>query len=512
MTFRSKVSIALMGIFFAITAFISHAGEARNPENLIDGPVEFEEETIGVAEGIIPLFAYDGSVEVLDSARNVGYLQTRNKEAKEIPCSAISISSIHAISSKHCFGEITDVEASVLSLGYYKSGREGFGDSYVVDHSVSAVTDDRIDILIASSKEPFCPQHVPSQLSIRAPKVGEGIFIVHHPAQFPKMVSANAEVCRVAHVEQEYFYYLCPTVRGSSGAPVFSKSGELLGTHRGKRRKKIGEILTKWGAAVRLDRAIATDERIAGIVESISKYGKSLASSEDAEKLGANSYPNIKLLLDRFEFGLSIKEIQKRYADIGKKFEIIRPGKSLSSETQMMRLNGSCRMSPFAGTTSSEAVPNNVSILTFSVPIGKVDANANVTFEGNESIGIQTTTVITAKILNYASRRPVHTEYFAKECEEVSSHMMSYLSSTYRPLDQVHTEFRNLSIEENFIRAAFVTRGQKAIQIGIDPREQVYSDETAEVGCKVVMGAGETFPQFYHVQQGTAVKRHIQRQ
>jgi len=66
-------------------------------------------------------------------------------------------------------------------------------------------------------------------------QVGQAIYIVHHPVGLVKQLS-NCEVESTVNPTTNYaknseFTYKCDTEKGSSGAPVFTAKGELIGLH-----------------------------------------------------------------------------------------------------------------------------------------------------------------------------------------------------------------------------------------------------------------------------------------
>lgn len=73
-------------------------------------------------------------------------------------------------------------------------------------------------------------------LDVRAPRVGEGIFIAQHPGGKPKQIATTSDrdsgSCRVNGLSTTDAAYYCDTEGGSSGSPVFAtSSGKVVALH-----------------------------------------------------------------------------------------------------------------------------------------------------------------------------------------------------------------------------------------------------------------------------------------
>jgi hypothetical protein len=78
---------------------------------------------------------------------------------------------------------------------------------------------------------------VHAKYSLRMPKTGEEIFVVHHAQCFEKLVSKDCQVKKdsfqgwTAKSDKTDFTHDCNTESGASGAPVFDQNGEVIGLH-----------------------------------------------------------------------------------------------------------------------------------------------------------------------------------------------------------------------------------------------------------------------------------------
>lgn len=74
-------------------------------------------------------------------------------------------------------------------------------------------------------------QHLPEALSLLdesfAASDGEAVFTIHHPEGKEKHISIG----NVLRLEDKHFYHNLETRPGSSGAPILSKQGEVVGLH-----------------------------------------------------------------------------------------------------------------------------------------------------------------------------------------------------------------------------------------------------------------------------------------
>jgi lysyl endopeptidase len=73
-------------------------------------------------------------------------------------------------------------------------------------------------------------------LDVRAPRVGEGIFIAQHPGGKPKQIATTSDrdggSCKVNGLSTTDAAYYCDTEGGSSGSPVFAtSSGKVVALH-----------------------------------------------------------------------------------------------------------------------------------------------------------------------------------------------------------------------------------------------------------------------------------------
>lgn len=66
------------------------------------------------------------------------------------------------------------------------------------------------------------------ELAISSPRVGEPVFLLHHPQGTPELMLSWG---RLVGLDGEWIRYDADTERGSSGAPVFSAGWRLLGMH-----------------------------------------------------------------------------------------------------------------------------------------------------------------------------------------------------------------------------------------------------------------------------------------
>ncbi|CCJ05686.1 Hypothetical protein BN69_0235 [Methylocystis sp. SC2] len=74
------------------------------------------------------------------------------------------------------------------------------------------------------------------KLAKRAPSMGEHLSILMFRGS-AKQLAVRSDDCRVSAIESETFVHGCDTGPGSSGAPIISEMGEVIGVHNGRKNQ-----------------------------------------------------------------------------------------------------------------------------------------------------------------------------------------------------------------------------------------------------------------------------------
>ena len=153
-------------------------------------------------------------------------------------CTGFLIAPGQLMTNHHCVStqEVCRTMRAIFGYQYDKNGELQFGDQYECRKIVDGKIDYSLDfsILEIAGK----PENEWGMIAIGDsvdPSAGDPLFIVQHPAGEPKQISRINCVTSTVPVDGRAsvsdFTHTCDTVGGSSGAPVFSEIGELVGLH-----------------------------------------------------------------------------------------------------------------------------------------------------------------------------------------------------------------------------------------------------------------------------------------
>ena len=151
-------------------------------------------------------------------------------------CTASLISERHIITNYHCIpgnDKNVRVERATLRLGYL-SERE-VGEEFKV--KMRAIeTNQKLDYSILELSDVPDSRYGKIDLSaVRDPNPLENLYIIHHPGGKPKAITRERCYMHPSWdlVSSSEIYHKCDTEAGSSGAIVFTDSGQPVGIHWG---------------------------------------------------------------------------------------------------------------------------------------------------------------------------------------------------------------------------------------------------------------------------------------
>jgi len=150
-------------------------------------------------------------------------------------CTAAIISPDYIMTNNHCLPQdglkerdnsIYRIRSAHLRLGF--ENIEQLGERFSVD-PIPVETDKNLDYSIARVQGNPAKKYGSIPLTIRNPKRGERLFIIHHPDGMPKQISKN---CGFKGIYDNTLMHYCDTLGGSSGSPIFSDEDfSLVGLH-----------------------------------------------------------------------------------------------------------------------------------------------------------------------------------------------------------------------------------------------------------------------------------------
>lgn len=164
-------------------------------------------------------------------ARPVGRLDMRKrKDGSNVTCvgTASIISDEYLLTNSHCVpGQRGEKVHEVL----FRAGFLGLaqhGEAFTVDPN-PVEFDSELDYAILRVHGNPAALYGTIPLRIRDPKRDEALFIIHHPGGDPQQLTRRN--CQMHDLKRTDIGHTCDTRPGSSGAPVFSMDGYLVGLH-----------------------------------------------------------------------------------------------------------------------------------------------------------------------------------------------------------------------------------------------------------------------------------------
>lgn len=177
------------------------------------------------------LSTYRENSRVRKLSRTVGRLKVEfidNLDKQVLLCTAFLVGNDIALTNSHCLPSQKKITRIKLEMGYYGP------ESKLIEFPVLISPIARDNFLdVALVKTMGSPEKKFGKLMLSKASISENddLFIVHHPEGAPKKISRLN--CHAGKPDQvtEYFQHKCDTLPGSSGAPVFSFDGSLVGIH-----------------------------------------------------------------------------------------------------------------------------------------------------------------------------------------------------------------------------------------------------------------------------------------
>lgn len=148
------------------------------------------------------------------------------------------------LSARHCFTDVRPANETHVNVRFGNFGAEPDTSSMQWRLRIpGGITNDRgkplddesaVDAVALKIDEPLCNWHLSGSPSVQPVEPGMSLRILHYPTNLP--MRTNANTCRVTGIHSSHrFFHNCPTVGGSSGAPMFDEqTGSLVGIHGGK--------------------------------------------------------------------------------------------------------------------------------------------------------------------------------------------------------------------------------------------------------------------------------------
>jgi len=193
------------------------------------------------------------------AADAVGRVEVRNGESEVVGCATgFMISPRLLLTNNHVLPSADDAAQSWV---HFRHEFDAFGNAvkpfvFAFDPSAFFFTDTDLDVTIVAiaPETPDRRQRVARfgwlRLSASADTVlpGEWLSIVHHPGNNPKQVVLRQNL--LMRRGDSELWYGTETAWGSSGAPIFNDSWQVVAVHRGgtPARDRAGHILTVDGA------------------------------------------------------------------------------------------------------------------------------------------------------------------------------------------------------------------------------------------------------------------------
>ncbi len=230
-----------------------------------------------------PLRLYDQLDRLWRLSRPVGRLDVRFANRKFITCTATLVTADIILTNNHCVPGANDnleihgpVTEASLVMNYFDETRPDLIDTYAVDIQPISTSADRdfsfLRVRTPPGQERPGTKWGTAKVLEEAPRPGESLLIIHHPAGLPKHVTRFQ--CRAASPtptdsQQITLFHFCDTLPGSSGAPIFSdEKNAIVAIHRagatvtGPGATNYGVLITgmRKGAGGEIDLALATPE------------------------------------------------------------------------------------------------------------------------------------------------------------------------------------------------------------------------------------------------------------
>jgi len=211
-------------------ATLNYTPEAYNPENVFDVFSVFESirDLIGANQHDAQLSAPIGRLNL--------FLRRKDGAEGTSFCTASLISDRHIITNYHCIPGIDKnirVERATLRLGYLSEQEEG--EEFKVNMRPLEINQGLDYSILELTDVPSSRYGTINLSAVRDPKPLENLFIIHHPGGKPKAITRERCYMHPSWnlVSSSEIFHKCDTQAGSSGAIVFSDSGEPVGIHWG---------------------------------------------------------------------------------------------------------------------------------------------------------------------------------------------------------------------------------------------------------------------------------------
>ena len=188
----------------------------------------------------------------------VGYLDILmlNRETNikhNATCTASLINSDTIITAKHC----VDDGVNIMKEAFFIMGYDHVDDANYISYNViptNLCTSGSLDVAILELQNPvngyeYCKN---AFSHFREPINNETLFLISHPLGAAKRITAIG--CRsTSNVSSSLFNHSCDAFKGSSGAPIFSKSDmTFIGLHTGSFSLSVNNEATKASALAEL--------------------------------------------------------------------------------------------------------------------------------------------------------------------------------------------------------------------------------------------------------------------
>lgn len=175
---------------------------------------------------------------------------------------AFRVSNDLLLTNWHVLHDLHGTKAHAISaeFGYESDANDNaLAASIVRCDPASIVTDQSDDWALIRTLDPVPPAFVRLPLNAAvAPQLNTEAFIIQHPDGDRKRLGFVRN--RVTDLDHRVVQYLTDTQEGSSGAPVFDRTGRLMAIHHagGRPQEIVGRSPLKKNEGIRIDRIIAT--------------------------------------------------------------------------------------------------------------------------------------------------------------------------------------------------------------------------------------------------------------
>jgi V8-like Glu-specific endopeptidase len=152
-------------------------------------------------------------------------------------CTGVLIGRDALITNQHCIDSAEICESLEAKFGYEydKEGKLHLGQKYDCKSFDPAKSNEKLDVSIIQMKGNPGDTWGTIDLATFEPGDNDPLFVIQHPDGKVKMVAVMD--CRIltavvdGYAHHTDFTHTCDTEGGSSGSPVFDKSGRLIGIH-----------------------------------------------------------------------------------------------------------------------------------------------------------------------------------------------------------------------------------------------------------------------------------------